>query len=647
MFLDDIVNLMDIEEAKATKTRLDKKCWKNKHIGTPATKVKGNVRVNNCVPNESIEEAEKTDYQKRRDYEKAVDTGKKIPKPRQSKNDYFAKRAKEKRDLELFGEEHTPAPAELDRNKQSKSTGVYKKNKFNIKEDSWHGTSNAWNDGHDQWANEGVGPESNPMDSDSPIHGMSEDELHVGDPIVVDAPNEFDGKTGEIAEFSPSGAFVIVDLYNYGKHSMHLSDVKYNQFADDEDDLDEAEGTAEGLPHLTKELLTHIVQQVGTEGAHAIIKSLEWGDGAAEELLTLILKDLRGDLSDEEIAEHIGKVKGGFRLYSHKGKNLGTFPSKAGAEKHEREVQYFKHAGESINETESLSDIDVMRQDLERMKNGPFMTAYGMSKAAFQQKYRTLLNPAPQQDIPVNEGGWSDAIIAQRTGRPRTPYSVYIKGKKWKDFENEDHADAVANKLRAKFKEEGRDPSVITIAPTDYDKGVAEMDLYKQKHGIQIAEFAPSPERDDDEIPDQILTLANRWWNAGDKQPQITNVLRSLGWTISQTDNEDEDAVRMTHNDGTTYFISADNFDPEVFEDTGSWIVYDPETKQIKRRFKTHTAGKSYAKTHGLGFASSEYYFDHVKEKAVAESTNYWTKLQNERNTKLNTLVNELKEITK
>ena len=29
MFLDDIVNLMDIEEAKATKTRLDKKCWKN------------------------------------------------------------------------------------------------------------------------------------------------------------------------------------------------------------------------------------------------------------------------------------------------------------------------------------------------------------------------------------------------------------------------------------------------------------------------------------------------------------------------------------------------------------------------------------------------------------------------------------------
>lgn len=63
--------------------------------------------------------------------------------------------------------------------------------------------------------------------------------------------------------------------------------------------------------------------------------------------------------------------------------------------------------------------------------------------------------------------GWSDAIVAQRTGSPRTPYSVYIKGKKWKDFETDDHAEAVANKLRAKFKADGRDPSVITIAPTD------------------------------------------------------------------------------------------------------------------------------------------------------------------------------------
>ena len=132
-----------------------------------------------------------------------------------------------------------------------------------------------------------------------------------------------------------------------------------------------------------------------------------------------------------------------------------------------------------------------------------------------------------------------------------------------------------------------------------------------------------------------------------------------------------------------------------VAEDTGSWIVYDPETKQIKKRFKTHTAGKSYAQTHGLGFASSEYYFDRVKgQEAVAEaetdfskrrqrerdvdagksvakprqpkndyfakrakekrdlerfgeSTNYWTRLQTERNKTSARLIAELQETIK
>ena len=66
--------------------------------------------------------------------------------------------------------------------------------------------------------------------------------LHAGDPIIVTAPNEFEGATGEIYELSPSGKFVIVNLYNHGKHSMHLSDVEYNQYADDQDDQDLDEG---------------------------------------------------------------------------------------------------------------------------------------------------------------------------------------------------------------------------------------------------------------------------------------------------------------------------------------------------------------------------------------------------------------------
>lgn len=42
----------------------------------------------------------------------------------------------------------------------------------------------------------------------------------------------------------------------------------------------------------------------------------------------------------------IKKVQGGYRLLSKSGKNLGTYETKEGAEKRERQVQYFKHRKE-------------------------------------------------------------------------------------------------------------------------------------------------------------------------------------------------------------------------------------------------------------------------------------------------------------
>jgi hypothetical protein len=55
------------------------------------------------------------------------------------------------------------------------------------------------------------------------------------------------------------------------------------------------------------------------------------------------------DKKQSELDETIRKVGSQYRLLSKKGKNLGTFDSKAGAEKHEREVQYFKHMKEGID----------------------------------------------------------------------------------------------------------------------------------------------------------------------------------------------------------------------------------------------------------------------------------------------------------
>lgn len=58
----------------------------------------------------------------------------------------------------------------------------------------------------------------------------------------------------------------------------------------------------------------------------------------------------------KDVEETIRKVKGGYRLVSKKGKNLGTYPSKAGAEKRERQVQHFKHMGEQGRSTADEPD---------------------------------------------------------------------------------------------------------------------------------------------------------------------------------------------------------------------------------------------------------------------------------------------------
>lgn len=47
---------MKINEILLESTRLDPKCWSGKKIGNPKTKMKGGVRVNNCVPKESVSE---------------------------------------------------------------------------------------------------------------------------------------------------------------------------------------------------------------------------------------------------------------------------------------------------------------------------------------------------------------------------------------------------------------------------------------------------------------------------------------------------------------------------------------------------------------------------------------------------------------
>jgi hypothetical protein len=246
---------------------------------------------------------------------------------------------------------------------------------------------------------------------------IDEGRLAVGDPVIVTASNEFEGKTGEIHELSPSGKFIIVDLYNHGKHSMHLSDVEYNQYADDENNDDwYDEGVAEGWydprsfpgakigPHIAGPVPTPVPQ-------------------VKDQIIKLLITSHK-DLIDK---------------YGQRDVNIVAQSEAAKAEPTPQGIR--KAVDNVIN----------------------FLTS-GLS-----------VNRLRQQTLEDTVGeGWSDAMVARRTGRPRTPYSVYINGKKWKDFENDDHARAVMDKLKAKFKADGRDPETITIAPTDMSEGVED-----------------------------------------------------------------------------------------------------------------------------------------------------------------------------
>lgn len=64
--------------------------------------------------------------------------------------------------------------------------------------------------------------------------------LNIGDPVIIAGDVQYKGKTGEIVDFGQDNRFVIVDLYNYGKHSFHSSDVSFNDYDSENEELDEA-----------------------------------------------------------------------------------------------------------------------------------------------------------------------------------------------------------------------------------------------------------------------------------------------------------------------------------------------------------------------------------------------------------------------
>ena len=323
---------------------------------------------------------------------------------------------------------------------------------------------------------------------------LDEARLAVGDPIVVTAPNEFEGKTGEIAEFSPSGSFVVVDLYNHGRHSMHLSDIAYNDYADQEeaddwyDDADEfgkpgSEFFPEGFQDFNK------VEPYEVCLAGKCVKTFDYYEDAR-------------------------------RFHDNWKKKLYREGDKAKADK--------------ITLNPILKELDANTLKSYAEKRGAQVAAM----------------KADNPDAPPGSPEWIKRAVPSM---------------------------AVA---RAKQK----------IARKERQQGVAEGSGEYKVYYMTAEDHK----------------LMGRYASREEAEQRL-NQLQS-----KYPDNK---------------FIIWTNSKQGVAEDTGSWIVYDPETKQIKKRFKTHTAGKSYAQAHKLGFASSEYYFDRVKDnKEVAETTAFLTR---------------------
>ena len=79
-----------------------------------------------------------------------------------------------------------------------------------------------------------------------------------------------------------------------------------------------------------------------------------------------------------------------------------------------------------------------------------------MVKAMYSIQNNNVINV---KEVKALKEGWSDKYNP-------TPYGVYIDGKQWKEFTSDEHARAVADKVRASLAAQGR-KQTVTIAPAE------------------------------------------------------------------------------------------------------------------------------------------------------------------------------------
>ena len=196
------------------KVRLDPKCWTGKKIGNPKTKMKGGVRVNNCVPAESVEEGlgDQGNFAGDTPVNIGGDTVKRLGVG----------------DIVSYLGQKSKIVAQSKDRKYSRITiasdfGGTTKDVL---------TSDLKRLGQD--VAEGV------------MYGA--ENLHVGDDVIISGDVELNGATGVIDSFGQDKRFVVVNLFNHGPHSFHSGDVSANDYDRDEHDDDMLEARRGQIP---------------------------------------------------------------------------------------------------------------------------------------------------------------------------------------------------------------------------------------------------------------------------------------------------------------------------------------------------------------------------------------------------------------
>lgn len=98
--------------------------------------------------------------------------------------------------------------------------------------------------------------------------GVAEDaeQLNVGDDVIISGDVQFRGATGVIDSFGRDNRFVVVNLYNHGRHSFHSSDVSYNDYADSDDEQARMYDAGEFRGHTDDDIMESRLQEMRAAG---------------------------------------------------------------------------------------------------------------------------------------------------------------------------------------------------------------------------------------------------------------------------------------------------------------------------------------------------------------------------------------------